>query len=510
MLMFRIFGWRHISSLEISDKTYSIVVIISIFLIGAVLRIYRLDFQSMWVDEVATAIESSGSIKNIIFDPQFNMKIPPLHNIITHYFLSAEHREFWMRLPSALFGSMTIAFLYLLIKNWFNTKIALISAFLLAISPFHIWYSQEVRAYAMIVFFAVLTMYFFNQVLINQTNLLSRIGFILSLTLTFYSHSIAASFLILVFIISIVAPAQNRKKVLKQWFMTYAIFTILIIPAIYLVLSLPVMPTSPEKKINMLYFYIWPYVLWAFGTGYSLGPNLADLQDQSRMSALLDAATIIIPVLLIFFILITIGTIGVFKKYHQHSFKILLWFLFPLFFTIVAAMFEIESFNVRYAILSFPAFIVLLAVGINMLKTKLLRLLAITVITVISLASLYNYYYVDRYQREDNRGAGHFLSQNASSGDIVLCSASYTLMALKYYCDKDELQWIGIAGDDPVSEIGQARLENLNHVWLFRSRNFHGDPNGEIPKYLDQIGYREREFSSNGVNLVKYILNPSK
>ena len=61
--------------------------------------------------------------------------------------------EFAARLPSAVFGTFTIILIFFVGKRLFGTTVGLISAILLAFSPFEIAWSRECRMYAMFQFF---------------------------------------------------------------------------------------------------------------------------------------------------------------------------------------------------------------------------------------------------------------------------------------------------------------------------------------------------------------------
>ncbi|NJM80744.1 MAG: hypothetical protein HC854_16075 [Flavobacterium sp.] len=71
------------------------------------------------------------------------------------------------RLPSAILGSLSIFFLYKLIKILFNQNAAIIGSIFLAINQFHIYYSQEARAYSFYIFGVILSFYFLIKLLLN-------------------------------------------------------------------------------------------------------------------------------------------------------------------------------------------------------------------------------------------------------------------------------------------------------------------------------------------------------
>ncbi len=112
---------------------------------------------SLWMDEAAQALESSRSLSeqtHIADDYQ-----PPLFHVIIHAVLQVSHQEWWLRAPSLLAGIGTIAILYLLTEEKFSRNVAVSASFLLATSPFHIYFSQELRPYSLAALFAILSWY---------------------------------------------------------------------------------------------------------------------------------------------------------------------------------------------------------------------------------------------------------------------------------------------------------------------------------------------------------------
>jgi 4-amino-4-deoxy-L-arabinose transferase-like glycosyltransferase len=65
--------------------------------------------------------------------------------------------EGWLRLPEAIWGTLSLAAGYLLYRQLVEERVALVAMFLLAISPALIEYSQELRFYAPLVFFHTLS-----------------------------------------------------------------------------------------------------------------------------------------------------------------------------------------------------------------------------------------------------------------------------------------------------------------------------------------------------------------
>src|SRR5262245_8692965 len=150
---------KHNSMLE--SKAAWVCLVIAI---GGILRLYGLDFQSLWLDEgLQYYVSTQNSIGKLFFQ---NLSFhPPLSFVINHVFLLIGDSDFLLRLPSALFGIASLPVLYILARDLTSTQDAVLAVFVLAVSPFHIWYSQEGRMYAQLMFFSLLSAVLLMQAL---------------------------------------------------------------------------------------------------------------------------------------------------------------------------------------------------------------------------------------------------------------------------------------------------------------------------------------------------------
>jgi len=132
------------------------LVLIAIVAIAAFIRFRSLGTDSLWRDEAASWIQSRGSFAAIL-GATARDNYPPLHNLILGMTMHGLGDGEWaLRLPSAIFGVLNVIALY-----WVGTLICgriagIFAALLLALSPFHIWYSQEARMYALLALAATL------------------------------------------------------------------------------------------------------------------------------------------------------------------------------------------------------------------------------------------------------------------------------------------------------------------------------------------------------------------
>ena len=84
---------------------------------------------------------------------------PPLDYMVQLGIERTGAPEWARRLPSVAAGTATVLLAALLARRWFGAAAGLGAALLLACSPIHVRYSQEVRPYAAGIFFLFLAVW---------------------------------------------------------------------------------------------------------------------------------------------------------------------------------------------------------------------------------------------------------------------------------------------------------------------------------------------------------------
>ena len=140
--------------------------------------------------------------------------------------------ELPVRLTSALYGVMTVAAVYLLVKELFGQRsTALVAALILAISPWHIFYTRtgfgEIAIHA---FFLVLALYFF-QVGTRRPAFLLAAAFALALAL----YSYRAAWIIAPLLLIVVTILYHR-ELIQHWRFSLAGLFILALAAVPILL----------------------------------------------------------------------------------------------------------------------------------------------------------------------------------------------------------------------------------------------------------------------------------
>jgi len=132
----------------------------AIFLVGIALRLFRLGADSLWYDETVSTYLAGSPIGELIRHTAGDIHPPGYYLLLRGWLLltgygsgradpSGNGLEFAAAFFSLFFGVLLIALVYALARRFAGTATALVAAGLVALSPFNLWYSQEVRMYTL-------------------------------------------------------------------------------------------------------------------------------------------------------------------------------------------------------------------------------------------------------------------------------------------------------------------------------------------------------------------------
>ncbi len=137
---------------------------LALTLLALAVRLHNLSYHSLWFDEAMSVHWARSSVPRIL-EVSMNLledRLPPLYYLFLHYWrLFVGDGEVAVRLPSVLLGTLLIPVVYRLASDLFNLRVGSLAAALAAFNPFLVWYSQEVRMYALAVLLATLGTWFF-------------------------------------------------------------------------------------------------------------------------------------------------------------------------------------------------------------------------------------------------------------------------------------------------------------------------------------------------------------
>jgi mannosyltransferase len=134
---------------------------------AAAIRFAPLGVQSFHHDEVITVMRVlPGSFGHMLHEVKVSESNPPLYYVLAWGWTHEFGRSGWgVRSLSALFGTLTVLLGYPIGKQLASPRVGLVLTGILAFDPMLIWYSQEARSYALLVFFGALSFLFFLRAL---------------------------------------------------------------------------------------------------------------------------------------------------------------------------------------------------------------------------------------------------------------------------------------------------------------------------------------------------------
>lgn len=153
---------------EIRNKTSrsSIIFLFILVVVGASLRLINLGQSSFWVEEVKHVYGAQSFLENGEFalpsGLEYN-RAQPFTFLVAVSFKLFGINEFAARLPSAIFGTLSILLVFFVGKGLFNERVGLIAALFLTFLPWEIGWSRVCRMYTMFQFLFLWGIYVFYK-----------------------------------------------------------------------------------------------------------------------------------------------------------------------------------------------------------------------------------------------------------------------------------------------------------------------------------------------------------
>ncbi|TMK40263.1 MAG: DUF2723 domain-containing protein [Actinobacteria bacterium] len=130
--------------------------------VAVLLRFATLHLQSFDFDELQTVRLLRGGFGDLLAGIARDESTPPLYYIVAWGWCKLFGTgEVGLRSLSAVLGTVTIPVVYAIARELASRRAAIIAAALTATSPWLVWYSQEARAYALVLLLAALSLWLF-------------------------------------------------------------------------------------------------------------------------------------------------------------------------------------------------------------------------------------------------------------------------------------------------------------------------------------------------------------
>lgn len=489
--------------------------LVSVALVALAIRVFRIAHQSLWVDEVLTLIASTSHDGYSVFVRILHNIHGPLHSFVVFLFQSVSTNTGWMRAPGAIAGTAAVCAVYYWVRRWIGESTARITALLLALSPLHVYYSQELRNYAFVLCFGVLANVAFERfhdVHRNRetTHMASRfVCYVLAIAAALLSN-FSAAFLFAAHTLIWLVRERFARRGIVRWVAVILVVVVLTSPWIYRVttyidvsrLVTPVVPgqiDTTERLRGATTFtpLAIPYALYTFSAGLTLGPSLRELHTESPRDVCRDHALAIGLVALVFGALALLGIRDARRRHRL--FELGVYLLLPIAGTLALGWQNAKAFNVRYVLVALPAWLVLVSLGLERLR-KPFRWVFGGALATIFAVSLFHLYFTPRYAREDVRDAVAYIRDHGSTDPCVLAPTVFHVA--RYYAPSgmNLMMYFGSGHrDEQISRV----VATCNTLWYIRARAWVDDPDGYLLEHLADTYPKQQLVEFPGVELFR-------
>jgi mannosyltransferase len=484
-----------------------------------VLRVAGLDAESLWRDEV-DAIRFAYWPLTLLFEtfarPGHN---GPLYYLLLRPWLEIAGRSgFVLRFFSLAFGVLSVPLMYQVARRLFPrwTVLALLSALLVAVSPYLVWYGQEGKMYALVVALALLSVDRYLAAL-KEGGWPRWLLYVAATSAAFYVHLVAA-LLVPVQVVGFFALDRRvRRARWKPAAISLAALTLPYVPL--LVWQVPLLLNGgetgyrfvslQEMLLSLLASYSLgvvqpptPWFLVPFGALLLASVLAWNLPDVRRNSLLMLWAWLLVPVAAFFVV------------------------------TLVRPM-----YTARYLIFVLPAYLLLLAVAVRAAASHS-RLIAGLSLAVILATSGWGIWLQARNSlKADFRAATRYVAARLEPEDLILFQIPYGRHSFEYYWPEPRPSMgeaprapdaayrvflpINVGGGQPYRwaeglytndgmEPGEAgrRMEELTagsrRVWLVATEATLWDERGLVQAWLEEHAAKTDEAHFVRIDVYRY------
>jgi mannosyltransferase len=413
--------------------------------VGAWLRLHNLGAESLWLDEASSWTQSKDGFAELISRTAED-NYPPLHNIFLFLSINLLGDSEWaLRLPSAIFGAANIIAIYWLGVMTGGRVAGLLAAIFLALSVFHIWFSQEARTYALLALaatmFAAACFHFAQSPSVRRSIWVTLAGLALV-----YSHPFGTLYWLaigLAMSVTALCRRETSRRTVEIWLASNVVIAVGFAPWAWLLLQRATILATNG-------FWI-PYPT----------PLFVLRQLGALVSGRLLGVVLIAGIALALFwergarLARQPGPLSVF----------LIWALLPIFVAITWSVFFTPVFKSRYVIGSLPAFIVAAAYGFSRPAKGWVGVAAVCAASgLVLIVQLIRY---DPYapRKGDWRSAASVLTKRAQPSDCLVIVPSWLIVPLSYYYRKETPC---IVRKDNPAELQEVALDT-DRVWAVLS-----------------------------------------
>jgi mannosyltransferase len=505
--------------------------LVALLLIAATLRAVNLTGESLWRDEIDIIRFALGPSQEILTSFTRTGFNGPFYIVLMRLWLLGGVNDFTLRYFSLLCGVALVAVVFVLAKRMFGVRAAFVAAWLMAISPVHIWYSGEGKMYTLQPLLLATALYALLREIsqaklgrdwrleIGPHNLQSPISnlfisktrwwilFVVATTLAFYTHVLSPIFLIVAAVVFLIHWPQAKAQ-LKGALVALACLTLPYLPLLLWQAS----TLFRGGDTGHAFFSLDRMALvllsdWSYGFGTNAPLFFALQPSWVRMGCVV-----------LFVIFAALGFIRSSLIAHRSALTALAWLILPVL-AVFAISLRAPVFEPRYLLWCAPALYVLVGAGLGRLEigdwrlvcliSNLQSLISVLVLTTISLLGLAAQ--ITQPIRPDLRGGAAFIASQHQPSDLLVFQIPYNKFGFEYYFTRHSPLATRHFIEAPYTNYGMSRTEMAaelrrqlppnRRVWLIETESGMWDARGLVRQWVDESLPLIERRSFNGVTL---------
>jgi mannosyltransferase len=461
-------------------------------IVAAVLRVFHLGYQSLWVDEVFTWRSAGQGGALTVRDLLENVHGPLYALVLSVWVLLMGESEWVLRAPSALAGVLCVPAMAWLAHRWLGRNSVIPAAWLVAASPFLVWYSQETRNYSWLVLWAILSVASLLELQRRSTagNFGRAFGALLLGLFTNFSFAFLGPLQLRLWLG--VDRTARRRRIIVLGVMALAL-AIVLLPWLknrhhlgdwsrLLPGHVPAASEIALRGETTFHAAAVPFTLHAFAVGYTLGPSLRELKQHPGAGTLRRHAGELAVTGAVFGVLGVLGLVALARR--RRLVDALLWSVAPVLLVSYFASHNVKVFHPRYVAVALPCVLLAFAAALTDMRPLFRRGFGIAIAALWSV-SLYHHYFVPEYAREDYRGAVAAIRATVVPGEQVLAVGCPDPVAFYGRGLWVESWWLGFAATPAkMREKFEATVSRAPGTWVVLSRGEDLDPGDRFASWL--------------------------
>jgi 4-amino-4-deoxy-L-arabinose transferase-like glycosyltransferase len=444
--------------------------LIGVLLLSFGVRLFRIQHHNIWGDE-AFSIAFSKQALNLVLSSGAETH-PPLYHALLHVWISLVGESvFSLRYFSVLPGVTLIAIVFVLGRRLFGSQMGLLTAAMMGISSFAVYYSQEARMYSWVACFCTIALYAHLrwELTDNGRWLFIFVAGILAAVFThYYSFFVLLAQNLYMF--------QQRKNSLQQWrkWIWVQIFIFLIyIPWASVQLEFITSKASARwQEISIIGMNtVWVGTLTAFG----VGETVATYGQWLGVVLLIPLAT----------------GIRSSNSGPNQLIAVLYWLIVPLVGALLVAPLMPFYFP-RYLIVGLPAYLLLVVLGFRS-SIRSMGVAWLILFVAANISSLNNYFFNQQYAKGGYGDLMAYIEDNGTDTDGILLQNGAQAPLYAYYGNQEMESYNMPPWDDtemqPLLELISSQHQR---IWLV----MYGDAAGYDPDHMLEGWLHQRAFRS--------------